>query len=114
MLFGKNKRNMSVHYVIDRAGDESWKNTEFLQILIYAQNSEKVMLRRPIQGISSTCSTESTISLTSSRVTPGMMRSASVNARCKALRAILASWEETRGNSYHCVRDARGRMTSAH
>lgn len=53
------------------------------------------------QGISSTCSTESTISLMSSKVTPGMMRSASVNARCKALRAILASWEETRGNSYY-------------
>lgn len=111
MLFGKNKRNMSVHYVIDRAGDESWKNTEFMQI---CPEQRKVMLHRPIQGISSTCSTESTISLTSSRVTPGMIRSASVNARCKALRAILASWEETRGNSYHCVRDARGRMTSAH
>jgi len=42
MLFGKNERNMSVHYVIDRAGDESWKNTEFMQILIYAQNSERL------------------------------------------------------------------------
>lgn len=67
------------------------------------------------QGISSTCSTESTISLMSSKVTPGMMRSASVNARCKALRAILASWEETRGNSYYpCQRCWKRRMTNAH
>jgi len=35
-------RNMSVNYVIDKAGDESWKNTEFMQILIYAQNSERL------------------------------------------------------------------------
>ncbi len=49
---------------------------------------------------SSTCSTESTTSLISSKVTPGMMRSASVNARWRALRATRASWVDTRGNSY--------------
>lgn len=49
---------------------------------------------------SSTRSTESTISLISSRVTPGIMRSASVNERCRALSATRASCVETRGNSY--------------
>lgn len=37
--------------------------------------------REASQRSSSTCSTESTISFTSSRVTPGMIRSASVKAR---------------------------------
>lgn len=36
---------------------------------------------------SSTCSTESTISFTSSRVTPGIIRSASSNARCRLVNA---------------------------
>lgn len=53
----------------------------------------------PHRSSSSTCSTESTISFTSSMVTPGMIRSASVNARWSALRAIRASWVDTRGNS---------------
>jgi hypothetical protein len=33
-------------------------------------------------------------------VTPGIIRSASINARCKALNATRASWVDTRGNSY--------------
>ena len=49
---------------------------------------------------SSTCSTESTISLTSSFVTPGMILSASVKALCRADSAIRASWVDTRGKSY--------------
>ena len=54
---------------------------------------------RYLHRSSSTCSTESTISLISSRVTPGIMRSASVKARCRALRATRASCVETRGKS---------------
>ena len=36
----------------------------------------------------------------SSMVTPGMILSASVKARCKVLRATRASWVDTRGNSW--------------
>lgn len=61
--------------------------------------SEELLHSSGFQWSSSTCSTESTISLMSSRVTPGIMRSASVNARCSALRATRASWVDTRGNS---------------
>ena len=50
------------------------------------------------------CSTESTISLTSSIVTPGMILSASVKARCKVLRATRASWVVTRGNNWGDIR----------
>ena len=58
---------------------------------------------------SSTRSTESTISLISSKVTPGMMRSASLNARWSALSATRASCVDTRGKSCqkeHGVSDA--------
>lgn len=54
------------------------------------------------QWSSSTCSTESTISLTNSIVTPGMILSASVNALWSALSATRASCVETRGNNYVC------------
>jgi hypothetical protein len=36
----------------------------------------------------------------SSIVTPGMILSASVKARCKVLRATRASWVDTRGNNW--------------
>ena len=49
---------------------------------------------------SSTCSTESTISLTSSLVRPGMILSASVNACCNWLKTARASAVDTRGTSF--------------
>jgi len=64
------------------------------------RNRTKNYARKPIfYRSSSTCSTESTISLTSSMVTPGIIRSASVNARWRALRATRASCVDTRGKS---------------
>ena len=47
---------------------------------------------------SSTLSTESTTSLTSSSVTPGIIRSASIKALCRFVSASRASAVATRGN----------------
>ena len=69
-------------------------------LLIYACPTMRGYRNHIHYRSSSTCSTESTISLTSSSVTPGIMRSASVNALCRALSATRASCEETLGNNY--------------
>ena len=58
------------------------------------------------QNYSSTCSTESTISFTNSFASPGMICSASVNARWRLLRALRASGVDTLGNN--CMRAHQG------
>jgi len=95
-LFGTNEK--CVHCEIDRKraieiDKERIRDKKVLNLseTESGKKSANQLVSPSFHGTSSTCSTESTISLTSSSVTPGIMRSASVNALCKALRAILAS-----------------------